>query len=219
MQDERDEAPVVAVAVHPVFPIEPIRLTDATDHAFNSLHLQGEIAAPETFMEPHAITASARDDHTRTRWDYAEATADGAMGMRKSLPYGTEGEGPRRIDIIVLWQTMRHLMLTAQQWPREVCACDGPLHYKMQLGNIVDVVLTANPRRGIQILPVGAYVLPARPNQVLGWGAEGEWEHGEPVDELIERDFASLARQLQFPSFDMVSTIIRAHLAGEEQHE
>ena len=191
-----DKPLLLAVALTPTFPIPPVALDSTSEEHFQLMVREcfGSFEVP--FMEPDGFLLIPEVGSLPGPPPHAaSAYSDGSVALRTEI--GSPG-GPKRIDPAYLWSRFRHSLEVAARWPRDVCGVSGPLHFSVGLGNIADAVLELNKRQHFQAGVVGTLLgPPPRRNTQTLWVGSGEWEQGVDANDLIERAFESLARQLQ----------------------
>jgi hypothetical protein len=91
----------------------------------------------------------------------------------------------------------------------------GPVHYQIGLGNLANVVLVLQPELQIQAnVSSLLFAPPARRNQMPTWVRGGEMDPSEPINNLIERELETLARQLQCRFYQPLRTKIGMWASG-----
>lgn len=216
-QDRAREAPVVLVGLTPHFPGEPVEIDDRVDGEFARLCdmlFEGHHALIETshgvFYDPYQYQQALDPTSQPDGSSYACAYDDGSVGLRRkaSYQYHTLGGPPRQLELAPLWSDMRALLTAAERWCRHACRVEGPLRYQLSVGNLVDAVVTLPS--GMIYEPTDRPLFPVMPNRLPSWTAQGEWEQDETIDDLIERQLGSLARQLQCSFYRGKQAHIRA---------
>lgn len=203
--------PVVAVGLSPAFPATDVVLGRQQDLEFRSicsdlfrLDFQPVLDVRSVGMRPDEGWS---EEFQRSR---AQAWPDGTFEAQSFYTGSSTVEsGLRQIGIVGLWKVLRRMLTTAERWPRNVCASGGTLLYAIALGNIAGAIPVLPPNESFRHLTSLDRIPPTHVNRREAWWARGEWQLGEEVDDLIQRDLLLLARQLQCSWWEEMADEVR----------
>lgn len=202
-------APCVMVGLTPANPLDPITMDDEIDERFGKLCFQlFHSSAFLVKLDQGVMHAPFRNDATRNDDSVGYAYNEGSIGVALNLHPGQRNDNPNvpwNISLVHIWRTLHRLLTWSAWWPRNTFAYDGPLHCRIALGNLTNVVAYGLHRSE---LPISATAL----NNLPGWTQERTWDSPTDAHDLIEDVLASLARQLQFPNYRAIKSALRAEV-------
>lgn len=206
-QHAPEEPATLMIGLTPAFPIDSIPLTDDTDQQFERMCLSVFRSSDQLVTEPDGILFYRPFDQSPDNRT-ACAFNEGSVGFRGNLEHGRErladGSLVRLLDLSHLWFNMRRALEVAYRWPHETCGCNGPLLCRMAIGNLSDVLAMYAVNGEVKAQS-------SQPSRSSSWGVEVEWDQNVSIDDLIERNFVSIARTMQFPrSHELLSQLREA---------
>jgi hypothetical protein len=193
--------PIMIVGLTPAFPSPPIPLGRDQDNRFRDLCRAMLRYDAEPILAPDSVAMRPIGGRgAEHQFSTAEAFNDGSIEAKRLFVGADQSEGGiRNIGVVALWRDLREMLSSAAAWPRAVCGTPGVLLYVLALGNITGSRLVLPDQESIKYLTAIDRGTPPYTNRLPAWIARGEWEAEISADDVIEQEFASLARVLQCP--------------------
>jgi hypothetical protein len=199
------------VGLTPAFPSSTAVLGHEQDWLFRVIcqELIGYDAEP--ILEPVAVSMQPDENWgDDLQESSARAFSDGTIeGKRFFTGANIGADNIRDVDLVGIWYRFRQMLTAGTRWPREVGGSTGSLLFALGLGNIAGGRLVLPDETGKRHLTAAEWRTPAHLNRIPMWTSRGEWDPTVEVDDLLEREFASLARVLQCIWYDRLRSQVR----------
>jgi Putative DNA-binding domain len=209
--------PIILVGLTPAFPRQPVEMRRDQDLRFRQLCINALDYDVEPFLEPGGVSVQPEENcAARHGFSSARAFGDGTVEIKRFfIGADEEPNGLRNIGVGALWRDLKRILAAGATWPLEACQFTGELLYVMALGNIAGSRLVLPNELSLELLSAADRGGAARVNRRPMWSARGEWDPGSvPPDEIIEREFASLARVLQCAWWERLGPAVRKWASG-----
>lgn len=205
---EAYQTPHLMAGLTPSFPIEAVPIDERTDEAFTEIcrawfrNAQCLVRLPDGMTYDPALLKTYNPDLV-VRTNYGAAFSDGTIGVRMKLTdaeaLGDPTSRPLHLNALGIADLLFRTLRDAREWPSRVCRYDGVLYCRLSLTNLTEAHFGNEP---------------AIPSPQALWNYEAEWARSEDLEALIHGGMASLARQLQMPSYSTIRNSIQVTLNG-----